>query len=202
MTIDNELDFDRLRRLFRQQLDTGTVLETKDVNHKALMHLMARYKSDRDDWARYAFEDKSIAYTRNGVENFGPNGNLLLLVWNPGRGSAIHDHAGAHCVMKILSGELTEELFDGESLEPIKTSMYRADDVAHIEDTIGLHRITNRTDKVAISLHLYTPPYAEVYGCHVFENGKRQHVDMDLYSRDGVLLEGRGVAKKGGSDDV
>ncbi|KAG7929358.1 hypothetical protein KL925_000100 [Ogataea polymorpha] len=200
MTIDNELDFSRLRCLFRQQLDKGTVLETKDIDHRALIHLMARYKSDRQDWAKYAFEDKSVAYTRNGVENFGPNGNLLLLVWNPGRGSAIHDHAGAHCVMKILSGELTEELFDGESLEPIRTSTHHTNDVTHIEDTIGLHRITNRTDQVAISLHLYTPPYAEVYGCHVFENGKRQHVDMDLYSSGGVLLADRDVAKKGSSD--
>lgn len=25
----------------------------------------------------------------------------LILVWSPGRGSAIHDHANAHCVMKV-----------------------------------------------------------------------------------------------------
>lgn len=27
----------------------------------------------------------------------------LILVWSPGKGSAIHDHANAHCVMKVLS---------------------------------------------------------------------------------------------------
>lgn len=25
----------------------------------------------------------------------------LILVWSPGKGSVIHDHANAHCVMKV-----------------------------------------------------------------------------------------------------
>lgn len=35
----------------------------------------------------------------------------LLLVWTPGKGSPIHDHANAHCVMKILKGRLTETVY-------------------------------------------------------------------------------------------
>lgn len=27
----------------------------------------------------------------------------LILVWSPGKGSVIHDHANAHCVMKVCS---------------------------------------------------------------------------------------------------
>lgn len=36
----------------------------------------------------------------------------LVLVWTPGKASPIHDHANAHCVMKILAGSLTETLYD------------------------------------------------------------------------------------------
>ena len=32
----------------------------------------------------------------------------LILVWAPGKGSPIHDHGQAHCLMKILHGRLTE----------------------------------------------------------------------------------------------
>lgn len=32
----------------------------------------------------------------------------MILCWGEGHGSAIHDHANAHCVMKILHGELFE----------------------------------------------------------------------------------------------
>lgn len=35
----------------------------------------------------------------------------LILVWTPGKGSPIHDHANAHCVMKILKGSLKETIY-------------------------------------------------------------------------------------------
>lgn len=34
--------------------------------------------------------------------------NLMILCWGEGHGSAIHDHADAHCFMKMLKGELQE----------------------------------------------------------------------------------------------
>lgn len=32
----------------------------------------------------------------------------MILCWGEGHGSAIHDHADAHCFMKMLKGELQE----------------------------------------------------------------------------------------------
>jgi cysteine dioxygenase len=32
----------------------------------------------------------------------------MILCWNEGQSSAIHDHADSHCFMKILKGGLTE----------------------------------------------------------------------------------------------
>lgn len=32
----------------------------------------------------------------------------MILCWGEGHGSAIHDHADAHCFMKMLKGELCE----------------------------------------------------------------------------------------------
>lgn len=34
-----------------------------------------------------------------------------ILVWTPGKQSPVHDHADAHCVMKVLKGSLEETLY-------------------------------------------------------------------------------------------
>lgn len=47
-------------------------------------------------------------YTRNLVDEGNGRFNLMVLCWGEGHGSAIHDHANAHCIMKILQGELCE----------------------------------------------------------------------------------------------
>lgn len=38
--------------------------------------------------------------------------NLMIVCWGEGHGSAIHDHAGTHCFMKMLQGELREIRYD------------------------------------------------------------------------------------------
>ena len=65
--------------------------------------------------------------------------NLLVVCWNTSQGSAIHDHANAHCFMKVLDGRAQEELFDwptdSEDMQTMtskgKTS-YDKDQVAYI----------------------------------------------------------------------
>lgn len=47
-------------------------------------------------------------YTRNLVDEGNGKFNLIILCWGEGHGSAIHDHANSHCVMKVLQGEICE----------------------------------------------------------------------------------------------
>jgi cysteine dioxygenase len=86
----------------------------------------------------------------------------LLLVWNPQKGSPIHDHANAHCIMKVLAGNLTETVYDAPEKGPdgskplrIKSeTTHSTNDVTYIADDIGLHRVHNpHPTKVAVSLH-------------------------------------------------
>lgn len=86
----------------------------------------------------------------------------VLIVWNPGKGSPVHDHADAHCVMKILQGSLKETMFhiphaQEQAANPLKTkkeTIYSSDQVAYISDKIGLHRISNPDGQnAAVSLH-------------------------------------------------
>lgn len=194
----SDITWDELIAKLSEILDVPQHLRPRDIDHAKLQGLLDRYKSNSKDWSRFALQETSQGYTRNGVLNFGDNANLLILVWNPGKGSAIHDHAGAHCVMKILDGELQEELFDnprirgeGHRVECFDKHMMRKNQSRYINDVLGVHRVTNLGKVPAVSLHLYTPPFAMKYGCNTFteDSGHECHVDMSkLYSWKGKVV--------------
>ena len=41
-------------------------------------------------------------YTRNLVDRGNGRYNLIVLCWDSGQGSSIHDHGDSHCFMKVL----------------------------------------------------------------------------------------------------
>ena len=83
----------------------------------------------------------------------------LLLVWTPGKGSPIHDHGNAHCVMKILRGSLTETRYSfpeedrKEEMKVISEKNYGQNAVAYMSDDLGVHRMANNGSDFAVSLH-------------------------------------------------
>jgi len=82
---------------------------------------------------------------------------LVLVGWLPGQNTPVHHHEGSLCAFKVLRGRLSEEQFDGlegprrgvRELVPGWVQSCGVDDV---------HRLVNRGDGPAASLHLYTPP--------------------------------------------
>jgi cysteine dioxygenase len=121
-----------------------------------------------------------------------------VLVWSPGKGSPIHDHGDAHCLMKILKGDLTETRYafpkQGPShpLNLISETTHSENEVVYMADELGLHRMSNKGSDFAVSLHckpdvnlmtlliycvycthifdlVYTPPHVARKGCHTFD---------------------------------
>ena len=112
-------------------LGPSSGIDSADVDVEELKSAMQDYVSCEDEWQQYAFQDLSRAYTRNLVDAGNGKSNLvststffvihidrtltstaqLILVWTPGKGSPIHDHANAHCIMKVLKGSLCETLY-------------------------------------------------------------------------------------------
>ncbi|CEJ56698.1 Putative Cysteine dioxygenase [Penicillium brasilianum] len=171
----------------KQHLGHSGGISSEDVDSNYLRSLLEKYISDPSDWIQYFHNDRSKNYTRNAIENINHKANILLLVWNPGKGSPIHDHANAHCIMKVLAGELHETVYTSPDKKPgkskpleIKSSTtFGMNEVTYISDDIGLHRVHNpSSDQVAVSLHLYTPPNAADYGYHIFDEatGSASHV--------------------------
>jgi cysteine dioxygenase len=82
-------------------LGPSSGIDSSDVDVQDLKRVMNNYTSVERDWAEYAHANYSRNYTRNFVDRGNGKANLLILVWSPGKGSLIHDHAGAHCIMKV-----------------------------------------------------------------------------------------------------
>ncbi|KAJ2799242.1 hypothetical protein H4R20_004517 [Coemansia guatemalensis] len=141
---------------------------------RRVKQLMRSYVSKSQDWEKYAVYQDGTRYTRNLVDDGNGKYNLLILVWGENQASPIHDHAGSHCMMKLLAGQLDEDLFAWPSSNTCKSNLHmkrsaglNTNSVAYMHDKIGLHRISNpsSTEK-AVSLHLYSPPYDM---CKVFD---------------------------------
>ncbi|EAW08181.1 putative cysteine dioxygenase Cdo1 [Aspergillus clavatus NRRL 1] len=189
--------FENLVQDLSAALGPSSGLDSSDVNPLDIQRLMEQYVSDPVDWSPFALGDYSGGYTRNLIDEGNGKSNLLILVWSPGRGSAIHGHANAHCVMKILKGSLQETLYTwpdqekvqrGQLSSPrvIRETIYEENEVTYMSDELGLHKISNPDpDNAAVSLHLYTPPNAATYGFYLFDEktGRASHIKQtNFYS--------------------
>jgi len=170
--IDMTTLIERLRNEFPAVARTGDPIN-RSVKEK-VVRMLQQAKLNPREWQQHAIFRRG-RYTRN-IVGYSPNQFIaLLLCWEAGQQSPIHDHAGAHCFMKMLTGRLTEERFDrsedgGVCMEVTQASHLDANtleqSVAFIHDAVGLHRISNPSNtEVAVSLHVYSPPFTQ---CLIF----------------------------------
>jgi len=158
-------NFQQLVRDLSNILGPSSGLDSADVDPNRIVELMKSYDSVLSDWQKYALADISRPYTRNLVDKGNGKSNLMVLVWSPGKSSPIHDHADAHCVMKVLYGTLKETLYawpdaldrSGWTSSPPEVkreTVLRENDVTYMSDALGLHRVGNpEPEQLAVSLH-------------------------------------------------
>ncbi|XP_046857591.1 cysteine dioxygenase type 1-like [Xenia sp. Carnegie-2017] len=171
------------------------LFDKEKVNIDAVKQTMESYKSNFDDWEKYAHFSPH-RYTRNLVDRGNGKFNLILLCWSEGQASGIHDHSNSHCFMKIMEGQLKETLYSWpqnndveESLNVQECNYFKKDEVAYICDQIGLHRVENEShSNVAASLHLYSPPFD--FACSFDERtGKAFQCPVTFYSEGGEIVK-------------
>jgi len=162
----------------------------RDPKGAGVAHVLSEYAQQACDWSSLCFFDGE-RYTRNLVHRCGTF-ELLLLCWDEGQESAIHDHAGQDCWMAVLDGELEETHFRaataaGTPLEAGKARVFSKGQVAYIHDEIALHLIRPRGGR-GVSLHLYASP---IDACLVFqrETGASEQAQMGYFSVRGERCE-------------
>jgi len=143
--------------------------------------------------------DNPTKYTRNlifGNEHF----DCILMCWPAGAVSSIHDHEESSCWVVAVEGTVHEVQFampmlDKKFLQTEKNDPANAVgtcgklkivNVAELDtggvtgtyanNEIGIHRVENRTDSLACTLHVYAPPLKKM---RIFdETTGRVHVHL------------------------
>lgn len=83
---------------------------------------------------------------------------IVLIRWEPGSECNIHGHAERGCVFKVLQGSIVEKRYSTDDEQRLLAEgTYLKDNIAYIDDIMGLHKVGNPSDTPAITLHMYTP---------------------------------------------
>lgn len=115
------------------------------AHHIRFFLIHRRLVLERDEWDRFAIFDLSKNYTRNLIATDGEVFTLLLLCWNPGRESPIHDHPCDGCWMRLCEGSVQECRFvqepDTDRLNCISDNIYQGKfRQANVLTTLGCRR--------------------------------------------------------------
>ena len=104
--------------------------------------------------------DETKPYTRNLIASDYETYTLLLLCWNPGQESPIHDHPCDGCWLKVLQGNVRECRYDSTTLQCYSDERFHKGEIGYIYDSMGYHKVGNPSPSTpAITLHVYAPPF-------------------------------------------
>jgi len=152
------------RKVSTEKNDLMNKCTKPGVEDDAVGQLFSRLDLNKDEWERFSFFDSSKNYTRNLIATDGETFTLLLLCWNPGKESPIHDHPCDGCWMNVCEGSIEECRYSNEDgtdrLQCYSDKTYREGQLAFIEDSMGYHKVGNPSSTVpAVTMHLYSPPF-------------------------------------------
>lgn len=108
------------------------------------------------DWKKYVKFNKE-KYHREIVYN-NILFDIIIISWIAGQKSKIHDHPTRGCLMKVLEGELHENVYKFNTehkLELLKSNILLPGKIAYKECDSVLHDIMATCN--TISVHIYSP---------------------------------------------
>jgi len=150
-----------------------------------LPKLLKSFSLDTIDFEPYKLWKKD-GYSRNCIKR-NRYYELILLCWNPGDKSPVHNHNGQKCWVYQLEGTISEiryEESNNKLTETQKLSLYPSR-LTYMDDNMGCHRLVNDSDEPAVSLHIYMSP---IDSCEYFcEEDKIFKKKTLKYDNDFVL---------------
>lgn len=115
-----------------------------------------RYAADPNAWpVAPRFNAAERWYHRLAQE---PDHEVWLLTWLPGQATDLHDHGGSAGAFYVCSGTLTEDTVAvSPDAAPRITARELGEGAGRRFGTRHIHRIANRANRPAVSIHVYGP---------------------------------------------
>ncbi|WP_433373568.1 cysteine dioxygenase [Actinoplanes sp. CA-142083] len=83
---------------------------------------------------------------------------VWLLTWLPGQGTDLHDHGGSAGAFHVFAGTLTEDTVTTPAgAAPHISGRELGEGAGRRFGSRHIHRITNRSSRPAVSIHVYGP---------------------------------------------
>ena len=99
-----------------------------DDSNNGISSLFRRLDLRKEDWEPYAFFDPSKLYTRNLVATDDESYTLILMCWNAGKSSPVHDHPCDGCWMQVCEGSICETRYvkqdESDALRCVSEELY------------------------------------------------------------------------------
>ena len=142
--------------------------ESAFVSTEPLRQLLEQTPVDADSLTPYLNWDRQH-YTRNLIDRT-PLYELMVICWEVGQASSVHNHRDQNCWMAVPLGRLHVENFHlvhqdlqrGQCcLEPSETVEMNLANPCAVNPTDPVHRVVNPRafNERAISLHVYSRPF-------------------------------------------
>jgi len=134
-------------------------------NHKEIVGgLLERLVFNESQWKEFVHFDK-YRYTRSLVA-LDSNFSLMVLCWNKGHATPIHDHGpNVSSWVKVLSGNIELKRYTGTTTDASCVESLQFKEGESIDQDLFevLHKLGNASDsEPAVSLHLYSPPFVQM----------------------------------------
>ena len=150
----------RWKEMLALVADMPATALTEDV----LYQLVQRLEIDAALLAPY-IQFQESGYARNVLYR-DDKFEAICLCWEPGQGTAVHNHGRSYGVVAVFEGFMTVDAYkrvDDRSVEGVATlrpvaSVKGAPGTLLLDRVGSIHRLANRSDKRAISLHFYAGP--------------------------------------------
>ncbi len=107
--------------------------------------------------ARLEWTPSGYAYDRSLVKRVDPFFDILILRWAPGSKAPYHDHALRGCLQVIRNGSLAERRAAAPGAPAVCSTLTPETSPSFIDNSLGIHSISNPTDTRVFSIHLYAP---------------------------------------------
>ncbi|GIF19759.1 putative metal-dependent enzyme (double-stranded beta helix superfamily) [Actinoplanes tereljensis] len=129
-----------------------TAVDTR-LDHLAIA---TRFAATSDEWpVAPRFNPANRWYERLEVAD---DHEVWLLTWLPGQCTELHDHGGSAGAFHVFAGTLTEDTVSLPAGGPARiTGRELGEGAGRRFGTRHIHRITNRSSRPAVSIHVYGP---------------------------------------------
>jgi predicted metal-dependent enzyme (double-stranded beta helix superfamily) len=133
----------------------GATVTAVDVRLDHLA-IATRFAADPEQWpVAPRFNPSERWYHRLAIAD---DYEVWLLTWLPGQGTDLHDHGGSAGAFHVFTGTLTEDtVATAPGRSPRIAARELGEGAGRRFGTQHIHRITNRSRRPAVSIHVYGP---------------------------------------------